>query len=125
LRFRATDIPPLAPTDSPRTERASLNSHDLCRTAGEAWHLPCSLSVAPQLPARAARSDLPQDRPVHDTPPVAPEFRPPATPFLGDVPPRVIQSTEIFQGDHEVLVQHGDQTYRLRITRANRLILNK
>jgi hemin uptake protein HemP len=62
---------------------------------------------------------------VHETPPVAPDFRPTVTAFLGDVVPRVIPSTEIFQGDQEILIQHGDQTYRLRITRANRLILNK
>ena len=62
---------------------------------------------------------------MHETPPVAPNDRRPATSFIGDVPPRVIPSTEIFQGDQEILIQHGDQTYRLRITRANRLILNK
>lgn len=62
---------------------------------------------------------------MNESPPVASEVRRPATSFIGDVPPRVIPSTEIFQGDHEILIRHGDQTYRLRITRANRLILNK
>lgn len=72
-----------------------------------------------------ARSADQQDRQVNETPLLATDHRRPATSFLGDVPPRVIASEEIFQRDHEVLIQHGDQTYRLRITRANRLILNK
>lgn len=38
---------------------------------------------------------------------------------------RVVSSAEILRGDREILIQHGDQTYRLRVTRANRLILNK
>lgn len=48
-----------------------------------------------------------------------------AAPFPGDAEPRVIASTDIFHGDREIRIQHGDQTYRLRITRTNRLILNK
>lgn len=75
--------------------------------------------------SNVARSVDQQDRQVNDTPPLATDPRRPATSFLGDVPPRVVSSAEIFQGDYEVLIQHGDQTYRLRITRANRLILNK
>jgi hemin uptake protein HemP len=39
--------------------------------------------------------------------------------------PRVISSAEILQGDREILILHGDSVYRLRVTRANRLILNK
>jgi len=39
--------------------------------------------------------------------------------------PRLVPSAEILQGDREILIQHRDQTYRLRVTRANKLILNK
>ena len=37
----------------------------------------------------------------------------------------VIDSTEIFQGAKEVLIRHGDDVYRLIITRNNKLILNR
>lgn len=36
-----------------------------------------------------------------------------------------IDSQELFQGDREVRIVHGDQTYRLRLTGLNKLILTK
>jgi len=36
-----------------------------------------------------------------------------------------IDSQELFQKDREVRILHGDQTYRLRLTGLNKLILTK
>ena len=38
---------------------------------------------------------------------------------------RVVASDELFQGKAELLIQHGETIYRLRITRGGKLILNK
>jgi len=38
---------------------------------------------------------------------------------------RVIASTELLQGAVEVLIDHGGETYRLRLTRSGKLILQK
>ncbi len=42
----------------------------------------------------------------------------------GEAPVR-INTRELFGDAREVLIEHDNQTYRLRITRQNRLILNK
>ncbi len=34
-------------------------------------------------------------------------------------------SAELFRGSREILIVHGDHTYRLRITRQDKLILTK
>jgi hemin uptake protein HemP len=39
--------------------------------------------------------------------------------------PRRIQSPALFSGDREVIIIHQAQEYRLRITRAEKLILTK
>ena len=39
--------------------------------------------------------------------------------------PNVIPSTELFNGKREILIQHGQELYRLRVTKAGKLILNK
>ena len=39
--------------------------------------------------------------------------------------PRVLTSEELFAGQRTVVIQHGDEQYRLLITRNNRLILQK
>lgn len=36
-----------------------------------------------------------------------------------------IDSQELFQKEREVKIRHGDQTYRLRLTGLNKLILTK
>ena len=36
-----------------------------------------------------------------------------------------INSQELFQTEREVKIRHGDQTYRLRLTGLNKLILTK
>jgi hemin uptake protein HemP len=38
---------------------------------------------------------------------------------------RTVSSSDILQGDREVLIQHGEHVYRLRVTKAGKLILNK
>jgi len=39
--------------------------------------------------------------------------------------PRTFTTKQLFQTDSEVWIQHGGETYRLRITKAGKLILNK
>jgi hemin uptake protein HemP len=39
--------------------------------------------------------------------------------------PRVIDAEELFQGGREVWIEHEGVRYRLRITRRNKLILQK
>jgi hemin uptake protein HemP len=36
-----------------------------------------------------------------------------------------LTSSTLFAGRSEVIIAHGDETYRLRLTRQNRLILTK
>jgi hemin uptake protein HemP len=38
---------------------------------------------------------------------------------------RVVDSRALFGGEHEVGIVHAGETYRLRITRQGKLILNK
>lgn len=37
----------------------------------------------------------------------------------------LVQSTDLFRGHQEVLIQHDGETYRLRLTRNGKLILHK
>ncbi len=43
----------------------------------------------------------------------------------GELPAGVISSEVILKGNTEVLIQHGDSIYRLRITQNGKLILCK
>ncbi|MGZ0171606.1 MAG: hemin uptake protein HemP [Planctomycetales bacterium] len=36
-----------------------------------------------------------------------------------------ITTTELFRGQTEVLIHHGAETYRLRVTKSGKLVLNK
>lgn len=38
---------------------------------------------------------------------------------------RTLRSEEIFKNDREIVIIHGDSHYRLQITKAGKLILNK
>lgn len=38
---------------------------------------------------------------------------------------RVIEAKDLFRGDREVWIEHAGVRYRLRITRRNKLILQK
>lgn len=40
-------------------------------------------------------------------------------------PPRVLRAEELFRGDQEIWIEHAGDRYRLRITRRNKLILQK
>lgn len=48
---------------------------------------------------------------------------PPAT--AGKVGPATIDSVTLLQGQRELTIQHGSESYRLRLTRMNKLILTK
>ncbi|MBL9125216.1 MAG: hemin uptake protein HemP [Planctomycetaceae bacterium] len=39
--------------------------------------------------------------------------------------PRVVRSEDLFRGARELLIAHGQETYRLRLTRSGKLILGK
>ena len=55
--------------------------------------------------------------------------RPASSSNEAQVPPparqRVIDADCLFEGEQEVLIQNGDDTYRLRRTRHGKLILHK
>ena len=38
---------------------------------------------------------------------------------------RAVASEDLFQGQRELLIEHAGETYRLRLTRNGKLILNK
>ncbi|MBX3569716.1 MAG: hemin uptake protein HemP [Rhizobiaceae bacterium] len=38
---------------------------------------------------------------------------------------RTLNSRSLFQGEHEIGIDHGGSLYRLKITRQGKLILNK
>lgn len=40
-------------------------------------------------------------------------------------PPTVLRAEELFQGHREICIEHDGKRYRLRITRRNKLILQK
>lgn len=39
--------------------------------------------------------------------------------------PRILRAEEFFQGKREIWIEHDGKRYRLRITRRNKLILQK
>lgn len=59
-------------------------------------------------------------RPPHPPLPVTRPERAPATPALPEV-----ESLRLLQGQREVLIRHGNDCYRLRHTRNDKLILTK
>jgi hemin uptake protein HemP len=58
-------------------------------------------------------------------PPATPLRLPRTEPAPADAPPRVIGSEALFGAAREVLIRHGSETYRLRMTRQDKLILTK
>lgn len=40
-------------------------------------------------------------------------------------PPRVVRSADLFGEAREIIIRHRDETYRLRLTSSNKLILTK
>jgi hemin uptake protein HemP len=49
----------------------------------------------------------------------------PAQPKPSPLAPVILSSQQLFQGRREVLIEHAGVRYRLRITRRNKLILQK
>lgn len=39
--------------------------------------------------------------------------------------PQIVHSSELLQGKRELWIEHGDEMYRLRLTRAGKLYLTK
>jgi len=37
----------------------------------------------------------------------------------------IVKSTEVFRGRTEIWIEHGSEMYRLRLTRAGKLLLSK
>lgn len=62
-----------------------------------------------------------------------PDVRAETLPEAGNAPaerreaaePRVVTSEALLQGSREVIIRHGSDDYRLRLTRVGKLILNK
>ena len=48
-----------------------------------------------------------------------------ATELSPSFPLREIDSSSLLQGEKEILIRHGDEVYRLRLTRNGKLILQK
>lgn len=44
---------------------------------------------------------------------------------VGRLDVRTLSSSALFQGDHEIGIEHHGALYRLKITRQGKLILNK
>jgi hemin uptake protein HemP len=61
------------------------------------------------------RDEIPSSEPLGQTPDVP----------VPKVPARVIESTELLQGQREVVIVHQGEHYRLRLTRNDRLVLYK
>ncbi len=38
---------------------------------------------------------------------------------------KIYRSEDLFAGEREIVIEHGDARYRLQITKAGKLILNK
>jgi hemin uptake protein HemP len=49
----------------------------------------------------------------------------PQTPAPRSTEPRIIDAEQLFRGEREVWIDHAGVRYRLRITRRNKLILQK
>ena len=48
-----------------------------------------------------------------------------AEPDSSGTPPLVVDSVTLMAGRRELLIRHGDDVYRLRVTASNKLILTK
>jgi hemin uptake protein HemP len=46
-------------------------------------------------------------------------------PALPQPSPRAVDSRDLMQGEREIVIQHGEEAYRLSVTRAGKLILRK
>ena len=53
------------------------------------------------------------------------EAHAPMRPERMPLSPRTLSSNSLFQGEHEIGIEHHGALYRLKITRQGKLILNK
>jgi hemin uptake protein HemP len=51
--------------------------------------------------------------------------QPPQSPPASYHTPREIPSAELLRGEKEIWIRHGEEIYRLRLTRSGKLILQK
>lgn len=65
---------------------------------------------------RPAVNDLESELPVREES---------ATALRSPSPLREIDSSSLLQGENEILIRHGDEVYRLRLTKNGKLILQK
>lgn len=59
----------------------------------------------------------------HQSSPV--NSRPVVEESRGEPPLRELDSAELLHGSKEILIRHGDEVYRLRLTKNDKLILQK
>jgi hemin uptake protein HemP len=69
---------------------------------------------------QAMSSHPPSGDPVHPTNPDGEHAG-----SVPQQPPRQVDSADLLQGSRELLIQHEGETYRLRLTKTGKLILNK
>jgi hemin uptake protein HemP len=50
---------------------------------------------------------------------------PPEAPAQDAKAPRLLEAQQLFRGEREIWIEHAGTRYRLRITRRNKLILQK
>lgn len=60
----------------------------------------------------------------HQTPPTSADSLPPTARPSGAAP-SAVDSARLLHGQREVLIRHGNEVYRLRHTRNDKLILTK
>lgn len=62
---------------------------------------------------------------MNDLESVNPMPEPPANELASPPTLREIDSSSLLQGEKEILIHHGDEVYRLRLTKNGKLILQK
>ena len=55
--------------------------------------------------------------------PLDPNLSPQSMPL--PLPAREVNSQELMQGQREIVIRHGEEAYRLSVTRSGKLILRK
>ncbi len=70
----------------------------------------CRPNFLPLCDVIADRPSEPRPSPPNDTP---------------DTASREVDSRELMQGHREIVIRHGDEAYRLSVTRSGKLILRK
>jgi hemin uptake protein HemP len=55
--------------------------------------------------------------------PLDPNLSPQPVPL--PLPEREVNSQELMQGQREIIIRHGEEAYRLSVTRSGKLILRK